>query len=120
MSSFAGTPADQLQAVIAAVQKTPFEGVGAALEAQLKAIDDWEATVRENPALLASAQVARAQLQAQIGRGQVGHFVASGWDVVGSGPATDSAVPGLAAISSSSAITTGSCGTVRSRPAICS
>jgi hypothetical protein len=65
MSSFAGTPADQLQAVIAAVQKTPFEGVGAALEAQLKAIDDWEATVRENPALLASAQVARAQLQAQ-------------------------------------------------------
>lgn len=65
MSSSAGTPADQIQAVIAAVQNTPFEGVGAALDAQLKAVDQWEASVTDNPILVASAQVARAQLQAQ-------------------------------------------------------
>ena len=65
MSSSAGTPADQIQAVIAAVQSTPFEGVGAALDAQLKAVDQWEASIVDSPMLVASAQVVRAQLQAQ-------------------------------------------------------
>ena len=65
MSSSAGSSADQIQAVIAAVQNTPFEGVKIALETQLKAVDQWEASVRDNPMAVASAQVARAQLQAQ-------------------------------------------------------
>jgi len=65
MSSSAGSPEDQIQAVIAAVRNTPYEGVGAALAAQLKAVDQWAATVKDNAALVASAQVARAQLQAQ-------------------------------------------------------
>jgi predicted RNA methylase len=64
MSSSAGASAAQ-QTLIAALQKTPFESADAVLTAQLKAVDDWEATVRDHPALVATAQVARAQVQAQ-------------------------------------------------------
>jgi hypothetical protein len=64
MSSSAEASAAQ-QTLIAALQNTPFESADAVLVAQLKAVDDWEATVGEYPALVATAQVARAQLQAQ-------------------------------------------------------
>ncbi len=64
MSSSAGASAAQ-QTLIAALQKTPFESADAVLAAQLKAVDEWEATVRDHPALVATAQVARAQVQAQ-------------------------------------------------------
>jgi hypothetical protein len=64
MSSSAEASAAQ-QTLIAALQHTPFESAGAVLAAQLKALDDWEATVGDYPALVATAQVARAQLLAQ-------------------------------------------------------
>jgi hypothetical protein len=64
MSSSAEASAAQ-QTLIAALQHTPFESADTVLAAQLKAVDDWEATVGEYPALVATAQVARAQLQAQ-------------------------------------------------------
>jgi hypothetical protein len=64
MSASAEASAAQ-QTLIAALQHTPFESADAVLAAQLKAVDDWEATVGDYPALVATAQVARAQLQAQ-------------------------------------------------------
>jgi len=64
MSSSAEASAAQ-QTLIAALQHTPFESADAVLAAQLKAVDDWEATVGDYPALVATARVARAQLQAQ-------------------------------------------------------
>ncbi len=64
MSSSAEASAAQ-QALIVALQNTPFKSADAVLAAQLKAVDDWESTVGDYPALVATAQVARAQLQAQ-------------------------------------------------------
>ncbi len=64
MSSSAEASAAQ-QALITALQHAPFESADAVLAAQLKAVDDWEATVGDYPGLVATAQVARAQLQAQ-------------------------------------------------------
>ena len=64
MSSSAEASAAQ-QTLITALQHTPFESADAVLAAQLKAVDDWEATVGDYPALVATAQVARAQLEAQ-------------------------------------------------------
>ena len=65
MSSSANAAAAAQEALIAALHHAPFENADAVLAAQLKALDPWEATVGDYPALVATAQVARAQLQAQ-------------------------------------------------------
>jgi hypothetical protein len=55
---------EQLQQILGGLQATPYETVDAALAAQLRAVDAWSETVRDNPALSAMAGVMRAQLQA--------------------------------------------------------
>lgn len=64
MSSSANASAAQ-EALIAALHDATFENASEVLAVQLKALDDWEAAVGDYPALVAAAQVARAQLQAQ-------------------------------------------------------
>jgi hypothetical protein len=66
MSSSANASAAQ-EALIAALQDATFENANEVLAAQLKALDAWEATVGDYPALVATAQVARAQLKTQRG-----------------------------------------------------
>jgi hypothetical protein len=65
MSSSANAASAAQEDLIAALHQTPFENADALLAAQLKAVDDWEATVGDYPVLVATAQVARAQLHAQ-------------------------------------------------------
>jgi hypothetical protein len=54
----------QLEAILAALREVPYQTAETALSAQLKAIDDWERQVADQPALAAMAGVLRAQVQA--------------------------------------------------------
>jgi hypothetical protein len=54
----------QLEAILAALREVPYQTAETALTTQLKAIDDWERQVQDQPALAAMAGVLRAQVQA--------------------------------------------------------
>ena len=54
----------QLEAILASLREVPYQAAETALATQLKAIDDWERQVRDQPALAAMAGVLRAQVQA--------------------------------------------------------
>jgi hypothetical protein len=64
MSTKAMPSQAQLEAILGALRDVPYQTAETALGAQLKAIDDWERQVTNQPALAAMAGVLRAQVQA--------------------------------------------------------
>ncbi len=54
----------QLESILDSMRKLPYDSAEGSLAAQLKAIDEWERQVTDQPALAAIASVLRAQAQA--------------------------------------------------------
>ena len=55
---------EQYARILASLQTTPYDAVDQALSAQLKAVDDWAESIRDQPPLAAMAGVLKAQIQA--------------------------------------------------------